>query len=171
MKKIFSILGSERCPVKTLKNYPSHLNPTSDGQSKKFNPTEDTIWFCSALLGIIMLDNMMKEMSKEAGIEPHLTNQCLRATFVTVLSDHCCETRHIKSIMGHKHDQAVSYNEWPSIEQQQKMSLLCSGFIGNASSGGVTLVQGKENAVQQQCRSSHDGISTSRAQECSTYQK
>ena len=28
--KIFSVPGSERCPVKTLKNYLSHLNPTSD---------------------------------------------------------------------------------------------------------------------------------------------
>ena len=165
--KIFSVPGSERCPVKTLKNYLSHLNPTSnalfqrprDGQSKKFNPTHDKIWFCSVPLGITTLDNMMKKMSKRAGIEPQLTNHCLRATSVTVLSDHNCETRHIKSITGHKSDQAVeSYNERPSIEQQQKMSLVLSDFIGNASSGGVTLVQGKENAVQQQCRPIPDEI-------------
>ena len=158
--KIFSVPGSERCPVKTLKNYLSHLNPTSDalfqrprdGQSKKFNPTDDKFWYCSAPHGITTLNKMMKEMSKRAGIEPHLTNHCLRATSVTVLSDHNCETRHIKSITGHKSDQAVeSYNERPSIEQQQKMSLVLSDFIGNVSSGGVTLVQGKENAVQQQC--------------------
>ena len=113
--KIFSVPGSERCPVKALKNYLGHLNPTSDalfqrprdGQSKKFNPTVDKIWFCSAPLGTTKLDNMMKEMSKRAGIEPHLTNHCLRATSVTVLSDHNCETRHIKSITGHKSDQAV----------------------------------------------------------------
>ena len=46
----------------------------------------------------------------------------------------------------------VSYNERPSMEQQQKKSLVLSDFIGNASSGGATLVQGKENEVQQQCR-------------------
>jgi len=28
--KIFSVPGSERCPVKPLKNYLGHLNPTSD---------------------------------------------------------------------------------------------------------------------------------------------
>ena len=51
-------------------------------------------------------------------------SHCLRATSVTVLSDHNCKTRHIKSITGHKSDQAVeSYNERPSMEQQQKMSL------------------------------------------------
>ena len=158
--KIFSVPGFERCQVKTLKNYLSHLNPTldalfqrpRDGQGKKFNPADDKIWFCSTPLGTTTLDNMMKEMSKRAGIEPHLTNHCLRAISVTVLSDHNCETRHIKSITGHKSDQAVeSYNERSSIEQQQKISLVLSDFIGNASSGGATSVQGKENEVQQQC--------------------
>ena len=96
---------------------------------------------------------MLKEMSKRAGIEPHLTSHCLRATSVTVLSDDNCETRHIKSITGHKSDQAVeSYKERPSMEQQQKMSLVLSDFIGNASSGSATSVQGKENEIQQQCR-------------------
>ena len=70
-----------------------------------------------------------------------------------MLSDHNCETRHIKSITGHKSDQAVeSYNDWPSMEQQQKMSLVLSDFIGNASSGSPTSVQGKENEIQQQYR-------------------
>ena len=159
--KIFSVPGSERCPVKTLKNYLGHLNPASDalfqrprdGQSKKFNPAADKICFCSAPLGTTTLDNMMREMSKRAGIEPHLTNHCLRATSVTVLSDHNCETRHIKSITGHRSDQAVeSYNERPSMEQQQKMSLALSDFFGNASSGIATSVQGKENEIQQQSR-------------------
>jgi len=136
--KIFSVSGSERCPVKSPKNYLGHLNPTSDalfqrkrdGQRKKFNPAVDKIWFCSTPLGTATLDNMMTEMSKREGIGPHLTDHCLRATSVTVLSDHDCETRHIKSITGHKSDQAVeSYNERPSMEQQE-MSLALTYFIG-----------------------------------------
>ena len=71
--KIFSVPGPERCSVKTLKNYLGHLNPTSDalfqrprdGQSKKFNPADDKIWFCSAPLGTTTLDNMMKEGNPE----------------------------------------------------------------------------------------------------------
>ena len=63
---IFSVPGSKRCPVKTLKNYLGHLNPMSDaliqrprdGQSRKFNPADDKMWFCSAPLGTTMLDNM-----------------------------------------------------------------------------------------------------------------
>ena len=38
------------------------------------------------------------------------------------------------------------------MEQQQKLSLVLSDFIGKASSGGATSVQGKENEVQQQFR-------------------
>ena len=80
-------------------------------------------------------------------------NQCLRATSVTMLSDHNCETRHIKSMTGHKSNQSVeSYNERPSMKQQQKMSLVFSDFIENASSGSATSVQGKENDIQKQCR-------------------
>ena len=90
--KIFSVPGSERCPVKTPKNYLGHLNPTSDdlfqrpkdGQSKKFKPADDKNWFCREPLDRTTLDNMMKEMSKRAGTEPHLTNHCLRATSVTL---------------------------------------------------------------------------------------
>ena len=64
-----------------------------------------------------------RAVSRRAGIEPHLTNHCLRATSATVLTDHNCETKHIKFITVHKSDQAVeSYSERPSMEQQQKMS-------------------------------------------------
>ena len=74
--KTISVPGSERWPVKPLKNHLYHLNPSStalfqrprDGQSKKFNPADDKIWFCSAPLGTTTLDNMRKEMSKRAGI-------------------------------------------------------------------------------------------------------
>ena len=152
--KIFSVPCSERCPVKTIKNYLAHLNPASDAlfqrprdrESAKFNPAGEKIWYCNVPLGTTTLNNMMKQMSKRAGIKPHLTNHCLRATSVTVLSDHNCQTRHIKSVTGHKSDQAVeSYNEMPSIEQQQKMSLVLSEFIGDGSSNSCASVE-KENA-------------------------
>ena len=50
--------------------YYYYLNPASDalfqrpkdGQSKKFNPAADKIWFCSAPLGTTTLDNMKREM-------------------------------------------------------------------------------------------------------------
>ena len=65
--KIFSVPGSERCPVKTIKNYLAHLNPDlnalfqrpREGRSAKFNPEEEIIWCCNAPLGSSTLENMM----------------------------------------------------------------------------------------------------------------
>ena len=122
---IFAVAGSQRCPVKTNKNYLDHLNPSSDalfqkprdGQSQKFSPADEKIWYCNSPVGSSTLDNMLKNMSRRAGIEPHLTNHCLRATAVTVLYDHNCETTHMKSVTGHRSDQAVEpYYDRPSIE-------------------------------------------------------
>ena len=73
---------------------------------------------------------MMKSMSVRAGIHPHLTNHCLRVNSVTVLSDNNCETRHIKSVTGHKSDQSIeSYNDRPSFDQQRNMSNIRSALF------------------------------------------
>ena len=71
---------------------------------------------CNSPLGVNILDSMLKLMSSQAGIQPHRTNHCLRATSVTVLSDNNWETRHIKSVTGHKSDNSIeSYNDRPSL--------------------------------------------------------
>ena len=64
---------------------------------------------------------MMKTMSKAAGITPHLTNHCVRATAVTVLSDSNVEARHIKAVTGHKSDSSIeSYNARASFHQKEE---------------------------------------------------
>ena len=149
---------------KTIKNYLDHLNPTSealfqkprDDQSQKFRPADDKVWCCNSPVGSSTLDNMLKNMSSRAGIEPHLTNHCLRATAVTVQSDHNCETRHIKFVTGHRSDQAVeSYNDRPSIEQQKKMSHVFSDFFSAGAtkaspSTSVSVEDEKENECDGQ---------------------
>jgi len=74
--------------------------------SATFDPLKDVVWFCNAPIGQSMLSSMIKMMSKKAGIEPHLTNHCVRATAVTVLADHNVEARHIKvkAVTGHRSD-------------------------------------------------------------------
>ena len=77
----------------------------------------------------VILSNMMKDMSKRAGIQHYLTNHCLRATSITILSDHDCEVRHIKAVTGHKSDSSIeSYNQRPSLEQQERMSSILNDF-------------------------------------------
>ena len=133
--KIFALEDSPTCPVQTIRNYLSHLNPVCEflfqrprsSESKKFNSNDS--WCCNSPLGDTSLNNMMKDMSKRAGLQPYLTNHCLRATSVTILSDHDCEVRHIKAVTGHKSDSSIeSYNQRPSLEQQERMSSILSDF-------------------------------------------
>ena len=100
--KISEVPESTGCLVKTIKNYLSHLNPKLDCvfqrplQTRSFQPGEDKVWYCNSPLRVNILDSMLKLMSSRAGIQCHLTNHCLRATSVTVLSDNNCEMRHNK---------------------------------------------------------------------------
>ena len=144
---------SPRCSVKTIKNYFSHLNLKSDclfrrpRDIKGFN-SDEKVWYCNAPLGVNTLDSMMKSMSVRAGIHPHLTNHCLRATSVTVLSDNNCETRHIKSVTGHKSDQSIeSYNDRPSFDQERNMSNTLSAFLDDCK---ATSADKENNTTGQQ---------------------
>lgn len=135
--KMFEVRESPRCPVKTVSNYISHLNPASDVlfqkprcDSSKFNPDIDNVWFCNLPLGVNSLTNMMRAMSMTANINPPLTNHCVRATSVTVLSNADVETRHIKCVTGHKSDSSIeSYSNKPSFQQKEKMSAILSKFV------------------------------------------
>ena len=80
------------------------------------------------------VENMMKNLSASAGIAPHLTNHCVRATSVTVPSDHNIEARHIKTVTGHKLDNSIeSYRSRASFQQKENMSSILSGFISGGS--------------------------------------
>ena len=75
--------------MKTLESFLKHLNPTLQALfqqprevSTKFQPQKDEVWYCNSPVGKSTLENMMKSMSTS----PHLTNRCVRATSVTVLS-------------------------------------------------------------------------------------
>ena len=73
--KIFSVPESAKCPVKTIKNYLSHLNPKLDclfqrprEKARSFNLDEDKVWYCTSPLGVNILDSILKLMSSGAGI-------------------------------------------------------------------------------------------------------
>ena len=132
---IFALEDSPTCPVQTIRNYLSHLNPVYEflfqrprnSESKKCNSNDS--WYCNSPLGDTSLNNMMKDMSKRPGIQLYLTNHCLRVTSVTILSDHDWEVRHIKAVTGHKSDSSIeSYNQRPSLEQQERMFSILSDF-------------------------------------------
>ena len=156
--KIFSCPDSKRCPVKTIKAYLSHLNPEVDAlfqrpkdASVRFSPEEDSIWFERKVLGHNTLENMLKNITQRAGIQPYFTNHSLRATTVTVLSSVNVETRQIKAVTGHKSEASIeSYCERPTLRQFQHMSSALTSFI-----------HGKENTLPEQAASSFSTSTTS----------
>lgn len=153
---MFDCPGSERCPVKTVKNYLLHLNLETDFFQKpralgtaKFDPEVDPIWFCNSSLGERSLAEMMKKMTYRAGISPHLTNHCIRAMMVTVLGGENTEARHIQAVTGHRSDASIdSYINRPSLKQFQEMSNILLSFVaenkdssaGKSSTAGSTQV-------------------------------
>ena len=127
---MFPVPNSPRCPVKTVQSYLNDLNPELEvlfqrprEASSKFQAQKDQVWFCNTPIGETTLGNMMKTMSLAASIILHLTNHCVWATSVTVLSDHNVEARHIKVVTGHKSTTSVeSYNARASLQQKENMS-------------------------------------------------
>ena len=117
----------QKMPVKNIKAYLSRLNPEVDAlfqrpkdASVRFSPEEDSIWFERKVLGHNTLENMLKNITQRAGIQPYFTNHSLRATTVTVLSSVNVETRHIKAVTGRKSDASIeSYCERPTLRQFQ----------------------------------------------------
>ena len=136
-RKIFSTPGSKKCPVQTIKAYLSHLNPEVDALfqrpkdiSIRFNPGKESVWFERKVLGHNVFENMLKNMSQRARIQPYFTNHSLRATTVTVLSSVNVETRQIRAVTGHKSDASIeSYCERPTLHQFQHMSSAITSFV------------------------------------------
>lgn len=98
--------------------------------STTFQVQKDEVLYCNSPVGKSALESMMKNMSTCAGIAPHLTNHCVRATSVTVHSDHNIEARHIKAVTGYKSDNSIeSYCSRTFFHQRENMSSILSGFI------------------------------------------
>ena len=119
-------------PDESHKNYLCHLNPKLDCLFPSVHEKLEALNLAriKSPLGVNILGWMLKLMSSRAGIQPHLSNHCLRATSVTVLSDNNCETRRIKSVTGYKSNNSIeSYNDRPSLDQRKKMSEALSSFL------------------------------------------
>ena len=92
----------------------------------------------------------MKNMSTSAGIAPHLTNHCVRATSVTVLSDHNIEARHIKTVTGHKSENSIeSYCSRASFQQKENKSNILGGFVsGDYTEPRVLVLEGASTSKE-----------------------
>ena len=118
--------GDERCPVKSLLDYTSKLNPncTAFWQKPKDKVPDDTNepWYCNSPVGINTLNKKIKDISKEAGCSKVYTNHCLRATCLTVLDQAGFENRDIMSVSGHHSEQSIKHYARTSNDKKRQMS-------------------------------------------------
>ena len=150
--KMFEVPHSPRCPVKTVQRYLNHLNPELEVlfQRPKAMSTaqKEQVWFCNSPIGEATLGNIMRAMSVAAEITPHLTNHCVRATSVTVLSDNNVEARHIKTVTGHKSTTSIeSYNDRASLQQKENMSNILSRFVSGADNNSQLAIERPPSSI------------------------
>ena len=114
------------CPVKTYELYISRLNNENNylwQQSKVRVTWEDTEWYTNEPQSKNKIRGLMTLLSKEAKLDKHYMNHCVRATCVTLLDDQGFEARHIMSVSGHKKVESIqSYSTKTSDVKKRQMS-------------------------------------------------
>ena len=120
------------CPVQSLKLYLSKLHPQCPflfQKPKSGRVNELDVWYQNRVLGIHKIDNMMKDISKSAGLSQLFTNHCIRATSTTVLSQAGVQARNIMSVTGHKNEGSLkSYASTPCSKERADMCNILHKF-------------------------------------------
>lgn len=97
------------------------LFPKTTKPVQKFDPAVNTVWYATCPVGHYTLENLSHDMTSRARINPLMTNHCIRATSITVLSAANVERRHIKAITGHKVKQASKFTATSRISSSSKL--------------------------------------------------
>ena len=113
--KLFARPGSSGCPEETIQSYWSHLNPECSclfqkarNQCKKLDPAVNTVWYAACPVGHNTLENLFRDMTSRAGIDPLMTNHIYRC----VIS---CK----RGEMSHKSNNwAPKWNKHPKVLRQ-----------------------------------------------------
>ena len=118
------------CPVASFEKYLQHLNPQNEFlfQRPKKNTTADSdVWYDNMVVGERYLGDMMKNISKQAGLSQQYTNHSIRATAVTILDKSGFEARHIMSVSGHRSESSIrSYSKTDEATKKRISETLTS---------------------------------------------
>jgi hypothetical protein len=126
------------CPVASFEKYLQHLNPQNEFlfQRPKKNTTADSdVWYDNMVVGERYLGDMMKNLSKQAGLSQQYTNHSIRATAVTILDKSGFEARHIMSVSGHRSESSIrSYSKTDEATKKRISETLTSATTGTSGS-------------------------------------
>ncbi len=170
--------GLITCPVNSLKLLLCKLDPMCDTLftksrfGKKFKPTSEEIWFTKKPLGVNSIGEIMKDISKRLKLSKIYTNHCIRATCVTILSNHGVEARHIMRVTGHKSESSLkSYNQDNSVSQKRAISHILSSTssVSSTSTIGITPFSSSSSSSSVQ-QTHHSSTVVNNTNESETHQ-
>ena len=109
---VFSIFctDSEICPVGLFELYLEKLNRKRFDlwqRPKRKIRGPELEWFDNQVIGRDPLNEMMKQLSKDAKLSMIYTNHSIRATCLTKLDEAGFEIRHIQAVSGHKSEESI----------------------------------------------------------------
>ena len=94
-----------------LQLYCSKLNPYCNAffqfPKRSWKGPEESVWFENRCLGVNKLGGMMKELSEAAHLSHVYTNNCIRATPITLWLDAGLSDRHILTLSHHVNENSV----------------------------------------------------------------
>ena len=151
--RMYEVEGSRMCPVQAFELYSSKLHPENlflFQKAKKNFSLDSLTWYTKEILGKNTIGDMMKNISKKAGLGKTYTNHCVRATTVTSLYQNGVDAQTICSITKHKNEGTLKhYISSRSDQQKQHTSRLLS-----AAMMGDSTCEDPETAKQTVCHSS-----------------
>ena len=139
-QRIYEVPESPLCPFASMELYLSKLHPLQKALFQRPEPRYEgkQVWYQNAALGVHSLVNMLKNISRDAGLSREYTNHCLKASTATILKRAGVECQDIMSVTGHKNVASLnSYAEGPSNAQRAKMSNIL-GLYGKKAKPGAS---------------------------------
>ena len=120
-----------------LEFYITKLNPECEVLFKypkrNWRPS-DSVWFENRPLGKNKLAEMMKDISKDAGLARVYTNHSVRATAITLWDNFGLSDRQIMAISDHRNESSLRSYHQPSTEQLRQCSDVLSVALQKTSS-------------------------------------
>jgi len=132
--------GTAKCPVATLKLLLSKLPPQAEKIfciPKSNAHVNDPIWYSSKPMSERQMGQIIRIISKEAGLSRIYTPHCIRATAIHALSEANVELRYIMYISGHRNEASIrSYSRSVTTEQKHKLSSVIQNLTDKSESHG-----------------------------------
>ena len=130
---MYEIPGSATCPVLSMEKYIAKLNPNNPAffqRPRELANPEDPTWYCNQVVGINMLGNKMKNLSRDAKLSKEYTNHSVRATSVTILDYAGFQARQLWLLVVTKVNRVsavmlVKLATMSSVQCQIPLAMLC----------------------------------------------